>query len=146
MNKNFNLAAAVEKAEAGDHALWEDIARHLLAKQPKPKKPKNAGGQTWAHVILADGREFLTSAYTKMDMASTMKAHQAAAQFRGRMEDSGDRGQVEWGGRGVFLNPKVKPVAVKLASLLNTPEEIDQIRMRCFNQRAKRQGWNAKAA
>lgn len=141
----FNLDRAIEQAEAGDHALWEDIARHLLANRPKPratKKRKATGPQTWAHVILADGREFLTSAYRRGDDAKTIAAHKDAAQFRARMEDSGDTGEAGgWNTPRIFLNPAVKAPGVKAAAFLPTLADAERVRDLCFEQRGRRQGW-----
>jgi hypothetical protein len=135
----FNLESALHAAEAGDSSLWEDIARHLLQARTKPraKKSKKSGPQTWAHVTLTDGREFLTSAYTRNTEAETLAAHTSYAQHRARMEDSGDKG----GTVPVFLNPTVRPAAVKCAAFLHDPHAVNIIRNRCFTQRGLRHGW-----
>jgi hypothetical protein len=155
----FNLKSALVAAEAGDATQWEAIARHLLAKQSNPKPRKAASGpQTWAHVVLQDGREYLTSAYARSTQAQTIAAHGDYAQYRARMEDSGDRsdyGQTaplgpmrryrnvsnaDFAARA-FLDPKVQAVPVKLVTLLDDPAQIEQARDRCFEQRGRRQGW-----
>lgn len=155
----FNLESAVILAEAGDISQWEQIARHLLKSKPAPKARKSAAGpQTWAHVTLADGRQFLTSAYAKASPAITSAAHAATAQFRARMEDSGDHGQganvevthhpvrgrrerVVESYKPVFLNPAIKAVPVESVRLIEAQNEIEQIRDHCFRQRGFRQGW-----
>ena len=90
----FNLETALREAGSGNVAQWESIARHFLKKKPAKKRAtkKATGPQTWAHVILADGREFLTSAYERATPELTNAAHCERAQYRGRMEDSGDNG------------------------------------------------------
>lgn len=72
----FNLKRAIAQAEGGDAALWEDIARHLIAEKAKPKKVSSrkasAGPQTWARVSLGNGRTYLTSCYSKITPQATI--------------------------------------------------------------------------
>ena len=130
----FNLSTAILAAEAGDSALWEDIARHLMAaNKPKAKRTSKAfGPQTWAVTTLEDGRRFLTSAYGRSTEALTLAAHSDYAQFRARMEDSGDNGH-----NRVFLNPAVPTVPVAGVRLV-TGDEIDLQRDICCDQRIAR--------
>lgn len=136
----FNLQSAIVAAEAGDAGQWEQIARRLLAaKKPRASK-KAAGPQTWAHVFLEDGREFLTSAYAKVSADATIKVHGDSAQFRARMEDSGDRSDALGALQRAFLDPAIKPVPVRAVTLLGDGD-IERVREQCFVQRAFRQGW-----
>lgn len=139
MTIRFNLKQAVHAAEAGDVALWQDIAKHLLAQKSKPKarRANKSAPMTWAHVTLQDGREFLTSHYAESCEHATMQAHGASAQYRARMEDSGDRG----GTVRAYLDSSVKPVPVARVTMLHERELIESIRERCFTQRGIRHGW-----
>lgn len=144
----FNLQKTLKLAEAGEPGAWEAVARHLLeARKPRARKSA-AGPQTWAHVVLADGREFLTSAYAKGDINATLDAHRATAQFRARMEDSGDRSDYvgDWANfaKRAFLNPAIAavPGACRVRSIaLVDSDNIAKVREQCYVQRGFRQGW-----
>lgn len=127
-----------------------ELAAALAKLKPKPRKVKlKLGAQTWGHVTLADGREFLTSAYDRGTLAATGAAHGETAQYRARMEDSGDQSNYGENGRTTFaefaarafLNPAVIPVAIFKVVLLETDAEIERVRDHCFRQRGARQGW-----
>ena len=143
INPKFNLASAIAAAEA-DGSQWEALARRLIAQQAKPKPSrsrKSSGPQTWAHVRLQDGRDFLTSAYAKASPKLTEAAHAASAQFRARMEDSGDRSDYDGFGPRVFLDPEVEPVPVAHVAILTEAADIERVRDFAFEQRGRRQGW-----
>lgn len=130
----FNLESAILAAEAGDVALWEDIARHLIAaNKPKKKRSKRAGGvQTWAVTRLCDGRAFLTSHYALGNDDLTLAAHASYAQFRARMEDSGDNGH-----NRVFVNSAIEAVPVANVQFV-AGDDIEPIRDALCDQRIAR--------
>lgn len=140
------LQEAVDQAEAGDSALWEDIARVLLAERErskaKPSKPprkkgfKKNGVMTWAHVTLKDGREYLTSAYERVTQEETLYAHIARAQRLAQNEDCG--ADLDCTKR---FDPSTLIVEMHSAYLVQTPRNIDKLRDECFEARGRRQGW-----
>lgn len=109
------------------------------ASAPKRVSKKANGPQTWATVRLKDGRCFLTSAYARQTPEMTKQAHGEYAQYRGRMEDSGDNSSM--GRMGLKLNPKTKPMAVVRVDLITDPDILENCRNFCFEQRGTRQGW-----
>jgi hypothetical protein len=131
----------------------------------KRTSKKASGPQTWATVRLEDGRVFLTSAYERATAELTEKAHAEYAQYRGRMEDSGDRSDYGQGNKPdrygharatteqfaarIFLNPNAKPVPVVRVDMITDAVKLENCREFCFQQRGQRQGWlssNAIAA
>lgn len=130
----FNLETALLAAEAGECALWEDIARHLLKARTKPKSRKaSSGPQTWCLVTLTDGREYLTSHYRLATDDATTKAHAAYAQYRASME------HLEFAALGEYRVEYALPrVNVRSARLLTDRAEMESLRERCFNARQAR--------
>lgn len=122
-----SLADMVLAAEAGDTALWEDIARKLL----KAKKPAKARAQSGAYAIglatFTDGVQVLVGGYglaVDSTAARDKASHHRAAVLSGRRFDTAWLARI--------------PAVVSVVALPDR-DSVERAREVCFQQRIS--GW-----
>jgi len=75
----MTLEDMISAAEAGDIALWEDVAKLLMKTRKKPaaRKTKAVGPYIWSLVTFADGVQMVVGGYGVSADSETMrdKAH-----------------------------------------------------------------------
>lgn len=122
----MTLEKMIEAAEAGDTALWEDIAKLLMKGRKKPvkRKAKPHGPYIWSLVTFADGVQMLVGGYGVAADSEMMreKAHYRRASIMS----------------GHWFDPAWLDIIPATVSAI-APEDVDLARKNCLRQRVT--GW-----